>query len=178
MQKIVVASKNPVKIEAVRRGFLSLFPDQAFHVEAVSTPSGVSDQPMSDLETLTGALNRAKNARSLTPEADYWVGVEGGVAQMENDLAVFAWIVIQTNELTGKSRTGTFFLPKTIADLVRQGLELGDADDIVFQSQNSKQQNGAIGLLTDNVIDRIKLYQHAVILALVPFKNKSLYQPE
>jgi non-canonical (house-cleaning) NTP pyrophosphatase len=38
-----------------------------------------------------------------------------------------------------------------------------------------KQANGAIGILTGDVIDRTELYQHAVILALVPFKNDGLY---
>jgi non-canonical (house-cleaning) NTP pyrophosphatase len=52
---------------------------------------------------------------------------------------------------------------------------LGEADDIVFGRSNSKQDNGAVGLLTDNVIDRAQLYEHAMILALIPFKNELLY---
>jgi non-canonical (house-cleaning) NTP pyrophosphatase len=52
---------------------------------------------------------------------------------------------------------------------------LGEADDIVFGRSNSKQKEGAIGLLTGNVVDRAGLYEHAVILALVPFKNVALY---
>jgi len=58
---------------------------------------------------------------------------------------------------------------------VRAGVELGEADDIVFQRANSKQENGAIGLLTGDVIDRRQLYEHAIVLALVAFKNPSLY---
>jgi non-canonical (house-cleaning) NTP pyrophosphatase len=78
--------------------------------------------------------------------------------------------------MTGKARSGTFFLPTKIAALVREGKELGEADDIVFLQRDSKQNNGAIGLLTDNVIDRTLLYEHAVILALLPFKNEVLYR--
>ena len=41
--------------------------------------SNVSDQPVSDLETQTGALNRARHARALLAEAngkaDFYVGV-------------------------------------------------------------------------------------------------------
>ena len=40
---------------------------------------------------------------------------------------------------------------------------------------NSKQDNGAVGLLTDSVIDRAQLYEQAMILALIPFKNEILY---
>jgi len=59
--------------------------------------------------------------------------------------------------------------------LVGQGMELGHADDIVFQRSNSKQEDGAIGLLTRNLLDRAGLYEHAVLLALVPFFNLELY---
>ena len=51
----------------------------------------------------------------------------------------------------------------------------GDADDIVFKRSNSKQQNGAVGILTDNVINRTDYYSHAIILALIPFTNTKLY---
>jgi len=85
------------------------------------------------------------------------------------------WVVVRSGDRVGKARTGTFFLPAPVADLVRQGKELGEADDIIFGRSNSKQENGAIGLLTGNVIDRTQLYEHAVVLALVPFKNVGLY---
>ena len=45
----------------------------------------------------------------------------------------------------------------------------------MFGRTNSKQQNGAVGLLTGDVIDRIALYEPAVVLALVPFRNPRLY---
>jgi non-canonical (house-cleaning) NTP pyrophosphatase len=54
-------------------------------------------------------------------------------------------------------------------------VELGEADDRVFGCNNSKQQNGAIGLLTGDAVDRAGLYVPAVIFALIPFKNPELY---
>ena len=77
--------------------------------------------------------------------------------------------------MVGKGRSGTFFLPPKIAELIRQGKELGEADDIVFERTNSKQENGAVGILTDGVVDRTKYYTEAVVLALIPFKNERLY---
>ena len=62
-----------------------------------------------------------------------------------------------------------------MSDLVRAGKELGEADDIVFGRRNSKQKEGALGLLTGKVIDRRELYEHAILLALVPFKSSELY---
>ena len=139
MRTVIVASTNPVKIEAARLGFARLFPDQAFAFEGVSTPSGVSDQPMTGPETLQGALNRAHRARDSRPDADFWIGIEGGIEEAGEQMQAFAWVVILSERLVGKSKTGAFCLPRQVADLVRQGKELGDADDIIFNRTNSKQ---------------------------------------
>ena len=48
----------------------------------------------------------------------------------------------------------------------------------MFNRSNSKQDVGAVGILTGNVIERVSLYEHAVILALVPFKNQALYDDQ
>ena len=175
MKKIIIASKNPVKIKAALNGFQKMFPQEEFSSEAVSVPSGVSDQPMTNRETLQGACNRTQNAMDKHPEADFWVGIEGGVDFEEEDLSAFAWIVVRSRERLGKGRTGTFYLPQKIRELIREGKELGEADDIVFNKSNSKQQNGAVGLFTDNIIDRAGFYEHAVILALIPFKNQEYF---
>jgi non-canonical (house-cleaning) NTP pyrophosphatase len=84
-------------------------------------------------------------------------------------------VVLSPAGMAGKGRTGTFFLPPAVAALIQQGKELGEADDIVFAQSNSKQKNGAIGILTGDVIDRAALYEPAVIMALLPFKNPELY---
>lgn len=176
MKTIILASENPVKAQAVSKGFQKMFPFETFRVETVSAPSEVRAQPLSSQETLSGAENRALNAKRIRPDADFWVGIEGGVEEENNgEMAAFAWVVILGESAIGKGKTGTFFLPPKVAQLIRQGKELGEADDIVFNRINSKQANGAIGLLTDNVIDRAALYEHAVIMALVPFKNPDLY---
>lgn len=173
--QIVVGSRNPVKIQCVRMGFEKMFPQAAYDLKAVDVPSGVNVQPEGEEEMLRGAQNRAEAARNLTPNADYWVGVEGGTEDDGVDMQAYAWVVVLSPRGVGKGRTGSFYLPKAIAELVRQGIELGEADDIYFGRSNSKQVNGAIGLLTGDVIDRAQYYEHAVIMALIPFKNPELY---
>jgi len=174
MIKIVVASKNPVKLEAVRDG-LADFLKEPIEILGVSVESGVSDQPMSDAETLMGAETRVRNAQLQFPGCNFYVGIEGGVEDSAADLMAFAWIVISNGERTGKARTASFFLPPGVACLVHQGMELGDADDIVFAKSNSKQQNGAVGLLTNDIITRKSLYLPAVQMAFIPFLNPELY---
>lgn len=175
-KRIAVASQNPVKLEAVRNGFTRLFPDDAFTIEAISVDSGVSDQPMTDAEARKGAFTRAKNARDALPQDSYWVGVEGGCDYLEGEMVAFAWIFVLGNGMQGSARTALFRLPQEVQSLVESGLELGDADDRVFGRNNSKQKSGAVGLLTSDVVTRTTLYEQAVILALIPFKNPNLYR--
>ncbi len=175
MKKVIIASKNPVKIQAVKDGFEKMFPNERFEFIGVSAPSNVADQPFSSIETFTGAMNRVDHASNEVKDADFYVGVEGGVEEGEGEMEVFAWVVVKSAQQYGKSRTGTFFLPKEVVRLIKQGKELGEADDIFFKRSNSKQQNGVVGILTGDVIDRVKYYTEAVVLSLIPFKNAGLY---
>lgn len=174
MKKVLIASLNPVKIKAVKIGFEKMFPTERFEFQGLSVPSGVSDQPQSNAETLQGAQNRAGNALSAQA-ADYWVGIEGGIEAVKEEMEAFAWVVVKSPDKTGKARTASFFLPAKVVKLIREGKELGDADDEVFGHRNSKQKNGAVGILTNNVIDRTNYYSEAVILALIVFKNPNFY---
>lgn len=175
MQIIIIGSNNPVKKQATLNGFQKIFPSDQFQISASSAPSNVRSQPLSNQETLQGAINRAFNTKTLAPNGDYWVGIEGGIEDIGNDISAYAWVVILNKNHCGKARTGTFILPEIVADLIRQGKELGEADDIVFNRSNSKQDIGAVGLLTGNILNRTLLYEQAVILALIPFINPKLF---
>lgn len=176
MMLVVVASTNPVKINTAEIGFSKMFPEVLFEFKGVAAESGVAGQPMNEEETLRGARNRAENAAKLVPEADYWVGIEGGISEVEGEMESFAWIVVRgKNGKLGKGRTGSFFQPHRVAEIIRSGKELGEADDIVFGLKNSKQANGSVGILTGDVLTRTTFYEPAVILALIPFKNEGLY---
>ncbi|MGK7294643.1 MAG: inosine/xanthosine triphosphatase [Candidatus Wenzhouxiangella sp. M2_3B_020] len=176
MKRLVVASSNPVKLRAVRGGFEAMFPDEEIDLLPVSVDSGVSDQPSGSDETLAGARNRARAASLSRPDADYWFGIEGGIEDRDSGMAAFAWVVARCGETEGRGRTAEFVLPEAVAELVRDGLELGEADDRVFGRSDSKRKEGAIGLLTGNAIDRASLYREAVVMALIPFRNASLYR--
>lgn len=165
--RVLVASMNPVKIEAVRQGFCSCFPALSIEVVGVAAVSGVSDQPTSDAETFQGAYQRVNAI--FDEHYDFCVGVEGGIDYQQGEMIGFAWIVIRSIQGYGKARTATFFLPSSITHLVSQGVELGVATDQVFNSKHSKRKGGAVGALTNNLITRTELYAHAVILAMIPF---------
>jgi len=172
-----VGSENPVKINCVAEAVKAFWP-QARAI-GVGTDSGVSAQPDSDHEMLAGALNRARQALTKTPEAQFGVGLEGGTLDAEDGMWAYAWIVVvDRDERVGKGQSGRFLLPEPIAQMVREGIELGEADDRFFSRSNSKQQDGAVGILSDGVVTRLDLYQPAVVFALLPFVHPEFYGEE
>ncbi|MBT3690445.1 DUF84 family protein, partial [bacterium] len=173
MKKVIIASKNPVKMKATKIGFEKIFPNEEFEYDSIATPD-VSEQPVSSKETMNNALSRVNSAEESFQNADYWVGIDGGIERMGQEMELFAWIIIKSKDLVGKSKTGTFFLPKEVIKYIDDGKELGEATDIVFKQNNSKQNSATVGILTNDIIDRTKYYTEAIILALIPFKNKNL----
>jgi inosine/xanthosine triphosphatase len=181
--KLAVGSKNPVKVNAALVGAQKALSGGEVSVFGYDVPSGISEQPKTDLETLQGAINRAKNAYNAYEAEhgkgpDFSIGLEGGVAPSifcNEDLECYAWMVVYNGTQFGRARTGSFLLPPAITQLIAQGMELGAADDKIFGTSNSKQKGGSVGQLTLGVIDRTSYYEHAVVLAFVPFLWPDLY---
>ena len=176
--KIAVGSKNPVKIDSARSGFQLTFPDLEIQTTGHAVSSGVSDQPMSSEETLRGATNRANALRQIDSSYDFYVGIEGGIEVIEQTLFANAWIVIlDRKSKMARGRTASFPLPPEVKRLVESGMELGHANDEVFAELNSKQGGGAVGSLTQGLISRRSLYEHAMVLALIPVQQNELFYP-
>ena len=169
-----VGSTNPVKVNCVAAAARQFWPEA--RAIGVATDSQVSHQPTSDEEMFTGARNRAQQALAHTPDATYGVGLEGGVNDAPEGMWAYAWmVVVDRHGRIGKGQSGRFMLPEGVAALVRSGLELGEADDRFFGRANSKQKEGAIGLLSDGKIDRLQLYQQGMTFALLPFVHPEFY---
>ena len=119
--KIIVTSHNPVKIAAAREAFTSRFKDSKIQLIPVDVKSGVPAQPMSDQETRQGARNRVNNAKRQYPDADFWVGMEGGLDFFDDRLMAFAWMVIAGGESRlSETRTATLPLPPRVRALSTQ----------------------------------------------------------
>jgi inosine/xanthosine triphosphatase len=173
--KVLVGSMNPVKRVSVEEAF-GLFFDTPV-VQCVAVPSGVPDQPIDD-ETLVGARNRARTLR-VAPEAgeaDFFVGIEGGVVEQVGRVFAFGGICVVDRH--GREALGSsprFELPPGVARQVLAGRELGLVMDEMTGQQNSKHKGGAIGHFTRGVMDRRALYVAGLVVTLVPFLNRSLY---
>jgi inosine/xanthosine triphosphatase len=166
-----------LKVKAVESALKQCFPSTTFALQPVHAASGVPDQPIGCEQTLQGAINRVRNASMLHTDSSLTVAIEGGVEWLGPELHCFAWAAVQSNA-TGaisKARSATFMLPDKIVKLVQQGMELGEADDRVFGRTNSGQGSGTVGKLSGGLITRAAYYEHAVVLALLPFMNQELY---
>lgn len=174
--KVVVASTNPVKIDAVKAAFESYWP-QGFEFEGLSVPSGVADQPLTDQETLRGARNRVAAIRREAPHAAFWVGVEGGVQLTESGIyEAFGWMVIANSQKESISRSASFSLSTPMSQAIENGAELGPLMDEIFKDSMIKHKGGAVGMLTNGIVDRKSLYLQPLQLALIPFVQMELYQ--
>ena len=170
---VVVGSKNPVKLRATEAAFRTLFPDAHPELQAISVGSGVSDQPTSDRETRRGARTRVGNARDAVPTADFFVGFEGGVELLDETLMAFAWIAVADRAgAISEARTVTLPLPPAVRELLDRGIELGEANDRVFSTADSKRRGGAFGLLTGGIYTRESVYTEALVVALVPLTHE------
>jgi inosine/xanthosine triphosphatase len=169
-----VGSKNPVKLGASRAVLARVAPRAM--IEAVSVSSTVPDQPIGDDETIRGALARAHAAREAV-RGELGIGIEGGVVDLEGRMRTCAWAAVVDaagNESVGGSLAMS--LPPAVAQLVRNGTELGNAMDRVTGERGTKHRQGAVGILTAGLVDRQAAYEMILTYALARFLTPELWR--
>lgn len=164
---IAIGSRNPIKVAAVQSILSRAFPEAIF--KPVRVPSYVPDQPWSDEQTRQGALNRANQALA-TSRADLGVGLEGGLTKTSVGLMTCAWCaIVDGHGQVGYGGGVHMLLPPVVADLLEQHGELGPTMDALINEYNTKQKQGAIGILTNGLSNRQTAYEQLVAMAAAPF---------
>ena len=161
MLKVAVGSKNPVKIKAVENAFKKVFGlGGRIEIIRVSVFSDVSDMPLSFEDIVKGAENRASQAMEKT-EADFGVGLEGGfedkkIGTFLSDVVV----IINKQGIRGYAWDRGLLMPeKIVKKMKEEGKELGDVMDEIRGLKNTKQREGCVGFMTDNLIPREKAFE-------------------
>ena len=177
MMKVLIGSRNPVKIEAAKEVFSEYFGQ--VKVTGIEVSSKVSAQPINE-ETFEGAKNRALELKKLNKEknlgADFFVGIEGGITKLYSKwFTLGVGCVIDNQGRIGYGVSPYFELPENIVEQLLSGNELGEVMEKISGKDNIRQREGAIGFLSKGIMDRKNLYIHSLIVALVPFLNKDLY---
>jgi inosine/xanthosine triphosphatase len=160
---VVVGSANRVKVEAVRAVLERIYGD--VKITAISVDSGVPPQP-SEGDTRKGAVNRAKGALGTH---DMSFGIEAGVFETEDGLYDIQYCAIldKMGILTVGMGSG-FRYPDDISELVRKGYTVGDAVKKTRGDSDIGKKQGAIGILSDGLMDRKSLTEQSVLAAMIP----------
>jgi inosine/xanthosine triphosphatase len=175
--KILVGSKNPVKIDAVREALSNYFGN--IEVTGIEVESGISTQPIGE-ETFIGARNRALNLKALNEsnniDADFFVGIEGGIAKKFDKWFAFGCMcIVDKSGNIGFGTSPHFELPMLVVEKLLNGIELGTVMDEIQNEEHTKQKHGAIGYFTNGVMNRKELYVEGLKVAIIPFLNKKLF---
>jgi len=175
IRKVVVGSTNPVKVAAVTAVLRLVAPEVS--VIGLAVASGVAEQPWGDEETQTGAVQRAEAALAADREADWGIGVEGGIIQTAYGVFSNAWCAI-VDRAGRRSLGGSVGLP--LPPLVVTGLynggELGPLMDELTGISDTKTKMGASGILTRGLIDRQASYEVIIKYALARFLHPDWYE--
>ncbi|GDY24891.1 inosine/xanthosine triphosphatase [Agarivorans sp. Toyoura001] len=172
--KVIVGSRNPVKVRAVAKALALYYPDAEIDCQGIDAPSLVPEQPMTTQQTRDGAVNRLRYCQQQQ-HADIYAAIEGGVDMFEDGPATFAFVAIANSQQTAVGRGANMPLPASVYQALEQGEELGPLMDKLFNTHNIKQKGGAIGLLTNGLATREDNYVHALTLALVKFAHADLF---
>ncbi|OAJ35905.1 hypothetical protein BDV3_000286 [Batrachochytrium dendrobatidis] len=168
---IVVGSTNAAKLRAARTACSQIFSTHSVIVEGLSVPSGVAAQPLSDNETIRGAENRAKASLCARPQSDY--GIEGGIHQIGDRWFESGWIAVLSNKgEMGLASSGRFELSKKIMSKILTGQELAEVIDELSGLKDVRSNSGAMGLISNGLIQRDDMYVSGVIFAFGPFVSE------
>ena len=170
--QVRVGSANRVKVAAAKRAFASVF--RTARVKGLEVPAKVSAQPFEE-ETIDGAVARA---RSAIADADYGVGIEAGLFWDEGAkdyLDVQYCAVVDKRGVVTIGHGPGFAYPKSVIEAVKRGETVGEAMEAFSKVKNIGRRIGAIGWLTEGAMDRTRLTEAAVLMALVPRIRRDLY---
>jgi len=172
---VLVGTTNKVKVEAARRAFAAVFPRA--RVEGVRVASEVSAQPF-EAETTAGAVARARKALRAIRGADYGVGIEAGLfwTEAQRDyMDVQYCAVVDRRDVVTLGHGPGFRYPPSVVAAVKEGKTVGKAMEALARVKDIGQAQGAIGWLSQGAMDRTRLTEAAVLMALIPRIRRDLY---
>lgn len=172
--KIVVGSKNPMKLKATQNVLEHIYPQ--LNVTAKHVDSGVPDQPIGLDITIQGAINRAQNA--FSDEFDLSVGIESGLLEVPHSITGYLdlqWCALYDGEKTTLGVSAGFEYPPLVIEKVLEGMEVGDVMDKITGVDKLGQKTGAVSHLSKGLLDRTGNTEQCVLMAMIPRMNEELY---
>jgi inosine/xanthosine triphosphatase len=169
---IAVGSQNRIKVDAVRTSLKHINPEAI--IKDVLVKTNIPSQPWGDDQIIHGAITRAKLALEIA-KADLGIGLESGVIHNSFGYFTNAWCAICDSK--GQISVGGGFsveLPPQVVDELKAGADLGQAMSRI-NTPHLHSSVGAIGVLTNNLLNRSKAYENIILCALTRYLRPDLY---
>jgi len=141
-------------------------------IEQFSVNSEVTEQPLSEKETIKGASNRSRKALKNLPEAEIGLGLEGGLCKINNFwYLVCATVIVDKlgNEYVGVG--SKLALPEEVGVKIEEGFQFGQVIREFIPEEDDKNINKIISLL----ITRKKSFFQATENAYLIFLSSNFY---
>jgi inosine/xanthosine triphosphatase len=176
-----------------------------FEVRGFDVDSGVGHTPLSSAESMRGARQRTEaliqmaSANGDNVQHDglqYFVGLEGGLEVMECNESlestgedidsggnggrrVFleSWACVSDGARGHFGHSGGIELPPALVhEVLDEGVELAAAIDKFAGMAGIRDNQGAWGVLSNNLITRREAFRVALVAAFAPFYNVDLFR--
>ncbi|WP_202079929.1 DUF84 family protein [Caldalkalibacillus salinus] len=111
-------------------------------VVPTAVDSGVSEQPLSSIETKTGSVERARQALVFNPASQLSIGIEAGYRYNEHQkYELLCWSTVMDHRQRIVSCVShAFLLPQFFQNILQQNLPLGEYIDVYQQRAQTKQE--------------------------------------
>jgi inosine/xanthosine triphosphatase len=201
---IAVGSTRGPKLDAVHDALKlcaeHLDPNAQFEVIGFAVDSGVGHTPLSSAESMRGARQRSETligmASANRQAFQYFVGLEGGLEVMQGDeineshpdkinsagdgnrrVFLESWAYVSDGSVGHFGRSGGIELPPALAhEVLDKGVELADAIDKFAGMAGIRDNQGAWGVLSNNLITRREAFRVALVAGFAPFYNANLFR--
>ena len=172
--RVDAGTKNPAKLEGIRRAFSKYFQDVEIH--PVDSSIIAKAQPRGLEEMTAGATARAKFALSEAG-GDLGVGVEAGIftigeVYFDNQVAA----IIDPSGKVSLGHSAGYSLPREAMEkLFSEGKELERWAESVSGIREVGDKGGLINYLTKGKMTRTDLTEQCVVTALIPRLHRGVY---
>jgi len=163
---VTVATRNPVKVEAVRAAFERFYPEADLRVEGIPIEHDTPEQP-TGAEIEAGTIVRAE-AAAAHGNTDLGIGLEAGLLRPPNSER---WLSVQLcaiADTAGRVAVGLgpgYELPDKIREAVLAGEPLRAAFTRILGVEDVDQL-GAVYPISGGRVDRRMLAEQATLMAL------------
>jgi inosine/xanthosine triphosphatase len=171
---VAVGTRNPAKLDGVKKAFSNYFPEVEFRT--IDSSSVARAQPKGLEEMVEGATARARFALSKVG-GDFGVGVEAGIFTIagiyfDNQQAA----ITDPSSKVSLGHSAGYMLPKEAMEvMIKKGMELERWAEAISGINEIGDKGGLIKHLTKGKMSRAELTEQCVTTALIPWLHRDVY---